>query len=262
MRLSLLFLMLFVGCDRATHAREVDMAAIHVAIADALIEARTPPELPNDFEDRLTPRNGAGDQKRPVQSPLAHDADPLPSVDDGYLPRLIIYTAPSWCEPCRRLDKQIERLKVMTIGGVRGPWQGLIGTDSGNAIEIVDGSDVNSPEAERAKADGVTSWPTIIRLDKEGHETSRTSGVLTAEQLSQYQAGKWQPPKPRSTTSTGSGNGLHVHKCPSCFNEWCHSSESAGDVAAHSCPACGTVQWAIAYWGPVKKATVQLRASR
>ena len=236
-------LFLLAGCGHADAKDPADMAAIHVAIADALIEARRPPDLPDDF--------GLAKSDTP-----ALEAEPLPPSEEGYAPRLVIYTAPDWCEPCRRLDQQIERLKGLTINGVKGQWNGLIGTGDGNAIEIIDASRADSPEMGQAKAAGVTAWPTIIRIGKDGQESSRTTGVLTAEQLSQYQAGRWAPPKPKATASTGSplgpSHGLHVHRCPTCSTEWAHGGGGAGEVVAHYCPKCGTMQWEIAYWGPLR----------
>ena len=245
-----LMLAILSGCS-AVDASGPEMAAIHVAIADALLEARRPPDLPNDFEDKLDPESG--NQKRRGSPPTAHDADSPALFSDGYCPRLIVFTAPGWCEPCRKLDKEIERVKNTTINGDK-PWRGLIGKGDDNAIEIVDASDTDGPEMTRAKQAGVTTWPTVIKIDRNGNESSRTSGVLTAERLMQYQAGRWQPAKPKSTTSTGlnSGFGLHAHRCPTCSFEWSHHGGSAGDVVDHTCVKCGQVVWEIAYWGPVR----------
>lgn len=37
---------------------------------------------------------------------------------------------------------------------------------------------------------------------------------------------------------------LHSHACESCGRKWKHLGEfNHGDVAAHTCPRCGKVQW-------------------
>jgi hypothetical protein len=41
---------------------------------------------------------------------------------------------------------------------------------------------------------------------------------------------------------------LHAHKCVACEKAgketvWLHDNEKAGDVAAHKCPVCGSIEW-------------------
>jgi hypothetical protein len=36
--------------------------------------------------------------------------------------------------------------------------------------------------------------------------------------------------------------GWHVHRCPN-GHEWSHTDSMAGNVAAHTCPACGLQSW-------------------
>lgn len=39
--------------------------------------------------------------------------------------------------------------------------------------------------------------------------------------------------------------GQHTHRCSRCGVEWSHGHDSYGNVADHTCPRCGAVQWQI-----------------
>lgn len=246
MRMILWSVLLFAGCA-ASQAREVDRAAIDVAIADALMEVRTPPELPNDFAVELSPAPlPAPERKRPGEvsrgEPLAQ-VEPVPESPPAkeYLPRLVIYTAPEWCAPCQRLAQEIERLKGLEVGGKK-VWRGQVGPGPMQAVQVLDASCDPSPELEQAQAAGVKEWPTIIRLDADGQEQWRFSGTMTAEQLSRAQAGTYDPTKGAAKTNAAS-DGVHAHRCPSCATVWSHSPGTITDhEEAHRCPQCGTLQ--------------------
>jgi thiol-disulfide isomerase/thioredoxin len=151
-------------------------------------------------------------------------------------PRLIVYTAPEWCAPCRQLDRELKKLEDMVIGGTT-PWKGRVGTTESHLIQIVDASDEDSEGHRKAAAARVTRFPCIVRTGWDGKENWRYTGTLTAVQVSQYQAGKLDP--------VGRDQ-LHAHRCPSCQYEWKHSAADITDeVQAHTCQVCGTMQYAI-----------------
>jgi hypothetical protein len=50
---------------------------------------------------------------------------------------------------------------------------------------------------------------------------------------------------------------IHAHRCENCVKNgeetiWMHGDEKGGDVAAHKCPRCGTVEWKKFLVRPVK----------
>lgn len=59
----------------------------------------------------------------------------------------------------------------------------------------------------------------------------------------------------RPTTAHAAIVGEHSHRCSRCGTEWSHGADSYGSVAAHSCPSCGAVTWAVAHQGPARNAT-------
>lgn len=175
-----------------------------------------------------------------------------PEASAEYLPRLVIYTAPDWCLPCRQLDKEIKRLESLEVDG-RPAWAGKIGPGTQYAVQVVDASCDPSPELGMATKAKVKTWPTIIRLNKAGKEEWRYTGTLTAEQLSQYQAGLVYPGKPAAKINAAA-DGLHTHRCPKCSLSWDHEPATITDhVAAHTCSRCGTAQYEIDHYGPVKE---------
>lgn len=40
-------------------------------------------------------------------------------------------------------------------------------------------------------------------------------------------------------------HGRHTHKCPSCGHIWEHGAEARGNIPAHRCEKCGTLQGCI-----------------
>jgi predicted RNA-binding Zn-ribbon protein involved in translation (DUF1610 family) len=38
-------------------------------------------------------------------------------------------------------------------------------------------------------------------------------------------------------------SGTHEHECDACHTVWSHSNDCKGNVAAHTCPKCGRMQW-------------------
>lgn len=46
-----------------------------------------------------------------------------------------------------------------------------------------------------------------------------------------------------SQAKPAQGAALHSHRCRSCGTVWSHTDASFGNVADHSCPKCGKVEW-------------------
>ena len=53
-RKPILLLLILAGCSVTSAIEPVNTAAIDVAIAEAIVEERKPPELPNDFPPKAT----------------------------------------------------------------------------------------------------------------------------------------------------------------------------------------------------------------
>lgn len=51
--------------------------------------------------------------------------------------------------------------------------------------------------------------------------------------------------------------GWHTHRCQ-CGSSWSHGPESHGDVAKHTCPSCGRIQWHKG--APAKSIVVPVKA--
>lgn len=49
-------------------------------------------------------------------------------------------------------------------------------------------------------------------------------------------------PRPKAKVRSGP---QHTHRCPNCGTEWSHGHSSFGNVAEHTCPGCGVVQWQV-----------------
>lgn len=115
----------------------------------------------------------------------------------GRRPRLIVFTAPEWCVPCQHLDQEIDRLGMMAYfdkNGARHLWSEDIGPEEDNSIQVVDCSDDDSDGAKFAAKMAVGTYPTTVRVDRDGNQVNRYTGVLDSETLCRWQAGKWVPP--------------------------------------------------------------------
>lgn len=144
------------------------------------------------------PAKQAEPQPEPPLAPLPVE---LPAVnvaiEKGYLPRLIVFTAPDWCVPCQKLDIQIltlAQLGYQDKDGKQHFWGEKIGCTEEYAIQIVDASDSDGEGAKTAERYLISSYPTIIRINIDGKRESQFTGVLDAATLCRYQAGKWAPP--------------------------------------------------------------------
>jgi formate dehydrogenase maturation protein FdhE len=54
--------------------------------------------------------------------------------------------------------------------------------------------------------------------------------------------------RPITTDKVANVHAVHAHRCENCAKNgtetvWMHGDEKAADIAAHSCPKCGTVEW-------------------
>lgn len=192
--------------------------------------------------------SGAVETGSTEQSPPSNAAIPHRS---GRRPQLLVFTCPDWCAPCRTLEAELRGLREMPVGGVN-LWADEIGPGEHQAIRVIDASCEPSPERDMATARKVTTWPTIIRLDANGKETSRTTGVINAVTLSRYQAGTWSPAG--AVAVKPAANGVHTHRCQNCSTQWSHGEEAAGNARAHHCPNCGTEQYEIDHFGGVRYA--------
>lgn len=87
--MRLLLLLLFSGCSLAHSTEPVNTAAIDVAIAEAIVEDRQPPELLNDFLSKVNqpPSPAAGQKSGGFSSPSHDTAQPLFTLD---LPTLCV----------------------------------------------------------------------------------------------------------------------------------------------------------------------------
>lgn len=169
----------------------------------------------------------------------------------GRRPQLLVFTAPDWCAPCRTLDAELRGLRELSVGGVKA-WANEVGPGERQAVRVLDASVEDSTERKLATDRKVTTWPTIIRIDRDGKETSRHVGSLNAATLSRYQAGTWSPVG--AVAARPMANNVHTHRCPRCSTQWSHGEEAAGNARAHNCPNCGTAQFEIDHWGGVRYA--------
>jgi len=126
---------------------------------------------------------------------------------EGKFPRLIVFSAPEWCAPCRDLEAQIEKLskQTYTIGGVNHLWRENIGADDEASIQLIDCSDTDGPGMQMAGRFKVSAFPTMLRISNLGIVESRFTGVIDSDTICRYQAGKWSPPpaKPDAKTFVG-----------------------------------------------------------
>jgi len=132
-------------------------------------------------------------------------AEPV-AIEKGYLPRLIIFTAPEWCVPCQKLDNNILALGQMVYQDELGRqhyWAEKIGSTADHAIQIVDASDPDGDGAKTSDACSISKFPTIVRIDRDGKRESQYTGVIDAETICRYQAGKWAPPRKLSQIVQG-----------------------------------------------------------
>lgn len=123
-------------------------------------------------------------------------AKPVELEIEGLLPRLIVFSAPEWCVPCRSLEANIKTLsgQTYTVDGVQHFWRENIGPDDEASIQLVDCSDESGPGAQMAREFEVKTYPTTVRVAKSGLIESRFTGVMDADTLARYQAGQWTPP--------------------------------------------------------------------
>lgn len=127
---------------------------------------------------------------------------------DGKFPRLIVFSAREWCAPCRVLEKQIVKLGTQgyEVDGVRHLWIENIGSGDDYSIQLIDCSDTDGPGMQMAGRFKVSTFPTTLRISDIGIIESRFTGVIDANTICRYQAGKWSPPpaKPDAKTFVGS----------------------------------------------------------
>lgn len=114
----------------------------------------------------------------------------------GKFPRLIMFSAPEWCAPCRELEKNIEKLagQAYQVDGKLHLWKENIGGDETFSIQLVDCSDSDGDGSKLAGDYGVSTFPTTLRVTGPGTVESWFTGVIDADTICRYQAGKWSPP--------------------------------------------------------------------
>lgn len=192
MKFSLMFAMLLFSCASAHRIvpREVSRASA---------EARERTELTESLEREVEESNRLRGELAEFSSKAETVKDvEKPAREEEYTPRLIVFTAIEWCQPCRTFDKEIAKLGAMAYQDSKGVdhlWSEKIGEGPKNAIQIIDISDESDTvSGEMAVKYLIEAVPTIIRIDADGKQESRFSGVLNAETLCRYQAGTWKPP--------------------------------------------------------------------
>ena len=134
---------------------------------------------------------------RSLQKQLKQEEATMMAAVTGKRPRLIVFTALEWCPPCQQLDAEIHKLGEMsyTVDGVQRFWRDSIGETEDKSIQIVDCSDDESDNAKWATKWAIGKFPTIVRIDDDGDQESRYTGIVAAIDLSLWQAGKWKPPR-------------------------------------------------------------------
>ena len=145
----------------------------------------------------------ANDTVRTLQDQLRREETVALAAVTGQRPRLIVFTAIEWCVPCQQLDAEIHTLGEMayTVNGVQKFWRDSIGESEDKHIQIVDCSDDESDGAKWAAKWAIGSYPTIVRIDDDGNQDERYTGIVKANDLSLWQAGKWKPPRKRDGLS-------------------------------------------------------------
>jgi hypothetical protein len=159
--LILLSFLAVTGCGTLAPAKPSALSSI--CVVDTFWEQRrlSVPEIPDDF------------------GPLAQvDEQPEPPAPKKeFFPRLILFTDPPHCVPCRSQDEVLRRLAEWDR---QGYWS--VGPESHNIIQVLD---ADHPLAEFY---GVTQIPCWVRVRWNG-EFVKVSGVLSKEQIVGFQRG-------------------------------------------------------------------------
>lgn len=185
--------LLFFSCSSVVRVAPRDFARVRA-------EEQEKAELVSAIESEVAESNRLRDELTDSTEEKAETPEPTAlAVDAGYTPRLIVFTAIDWCVPCQKLDAELKRLGEMAyVGpdGKRHTWSEKIGRSPDNAIQVIDISDDSDAGShEIALKYLVGAVPTMVRLDVDGKQESRFSGLIDAETICRYQAGKWKPPK-------------------------------------------------------------------
>lgn len=181
---ALVFLLAFSSCAGSVESDSPVPPAMRLAVQ---AEIDTPPVKQAEPEPEPPPA------PLPVEQPKVEEV----AIEKGYLPRLIVFTAPDWCGPCQVLDRNLlvlAQLGYQDKDGKQHFWGEKIGCTEEYAIQIVDASDSDGEGAKTAERYLISSYPTIIRINIDGKRESQFTGVLDAATLCRYQAGKWAPP--------------------------------------------------------------------
>ena len=194
MKYAVMVVALLFSCEGTTRIvpREVSRASAEARDRAGLVDG-----LEREVNEANRLRGEMAEDSRKDEKDAVRPAS-VDSTQLGRMPRLIVFTAVEWCAPCRRLDVEIDRLAAMTYvtaDGNQHTWAENIGAGPDKSIQVVDISDDGeTPEQALAVKYRVKGVPTMVRIDADGKEESRHTGLIDAETLCRYQAGKWRPP--------------------------------------------------------------------
>lgn len=183
---ALVFLLVLSSCTEMAESDSPVPQAMRLAVQ---AEIESPPVLQAEPEPAPTAPPLPVEPEKPKAETVA--------IEKGYLPRLVVFTAPDWCGPCQVLDRNLLMLGQLAYqdkDGSQHLWGEKIGCTEDYAIQIVDASDPDGEGAKTADRYLISQFPTIMRIDRDGKRESQFTGVLDAETLCRYQAGKWAPP--------------------------------------------------------------------
>lgn len=88
--------------------------------------------------------------------------------------------------------------------------------------------------------------PTFVWQDESGQTWQQAGWTKLSDLLGKYErsrSAKAMAVKARRPYLVASVSGFHSHRCGKCGMVWSHGDESRGNVAAHTCPMCGRVEW-------------------